>query len=217
MNGATLETAPAETSAKARETFDRCYYLGDYEDNGYHDSYFYVVYWDDRIGETVNKMSGATAFAGGWNYSADLQREIPADVKERIHAYLNARALAAMTAAELSRVMTPEPKQMEFGTRVRILKDSRKGCKTPYRAGDVGEISGHYWFGTFYKNGYNQQTRANGRAGVRLSDGRIVYCAMTLIRLDCEPDFERVKREAPGSRIACPHAWWSNSNPEFAG
>lgn len=211
---ATLEPVPS-TSVPSVDTFDRCYYLGDYERNGYDDSDFHVVYWDDRIGEIRNVQYGSTRYAGGWNYDV-LQREIPADVAERITAHINALNLASLTRHEIARVMEPEPRQMEFGTRVRITKDSRKGCKTPYRAGEVGEVSGHYWFGTFYKNGYNQKTRANGRAGVRLSDGRTVFVAMTLLRLDCDPDLERVEREARHAKLSCPHAWWTHRNGTFA-
>lgn len=210
-----LET-PAANTEPMRETFERCYYLGDYERNGYDDSDFHVVFWDDRIGEIRNVMFGSTRFAGGWNYSSDLLREIPDDVAERIRARICASRLASLTKEEIARVNEPTPQQMPFGTRVRITKASRKGSKYTFAAGDVGEVSGHYWFGTFYSKGYNSKGRHNGRAGVRLNDGRTVFVAMTMLRLDCEPDLARVAREAAAAKLRCPHAWWTHRNGTFA-
>jgi hypothetical protein len=35
------------TQASTPRSFARCFYVGDWEQNGYHDSYFSVVWWDD--------------------------------------------------------------------------------------------------------------------------------------------------------------------------
>ena len=204
------------TLEKPARDYSRCYYLGDYEKNGYDDSDFVVTFWDDEAGRIESAEYGSTRYGGGWDYSRDLQREIPADVAERVREHIHANALAARTAAEIARVTEPTPGQMPFGARVRITKDSRKGCKTPYKAGEVGEVSGQYWFGQFYRNGYNHKTRANGRAGVRMVDGRTVFCATRVLRLDEEPDLARVAEQARGAKLGCPHAWWTNVNGNFA-
>ncbi len=194
----------------------RCYYLGDYERNGYDDSDFHVVFWDDIAGEVKNVQYASTRYGGGWGWQSELIRDIPADVFGRIRADIYSKALAALTRAEMARVMEPQPESLGHGARVRFLKTSRKGCKTPFTVGEVGECFWQGWYGTFYRNGYNQRTRHNGRLGVRMTDGRTVWCAMESVRLDCEPDLARVEHQAreasQADALRCPGAWWSAVN-----
>jgi hypothetical protein len=187
--------------------------MGDYEKNGYHDSYFSVTFWNDNTGEIITTEYAATAYGGGWDWQKELIRGFPAAVLARLNAHRYASTLAALTAQETSRVLAPTPEQMPFASTVRLLKSSRKGCATPYTAGEIAEVVSHHWFGTFYSNGYNRPGRSNGRAALRMADGRTVYAAMTVCRLNEEPDLARVEQDARAvvaGPFVCPGAWWSN-------
>jgi hypothetical protein len=210
-----IETGRIETSTP--RSFARCFYVGDWEQNGYHDSYFSVVWWDDAAGREESAEYGATAYAGGWNWRADLARDWPADVVARWRAWRLAGYRNSIGARETARCCVPEPAEMPFGTRVRMLRASKsRACRTPWAAGEVGEVSGHYWHGTFFANGYKRKERANGRLGIRMADGRTVFAAMSAVRLDCEPDAAAIEAEArriAGGPPLCPGAWWSAFNP----
>ena len=216
----TLETLPETTeitqAATSREPAKlvRCYYLGDYERNGYDDSDFFVTYWDDVNGKVESKEYSSTRYGGGWNYSAELIRQIPADVAQRLRSYLYARALDSAIQAERARVFEPQPESLGHGVSVRFLKDSSKRSKTPWKAGETGECFWQGWYGTFYGNGYNKRTRFNGRLGVRMADGRKVFCPMEAVRLNCEPDEAACLRHAlevaNNTQLCCPGAWWTN-------
>lgn len=209
-----LTAAPIPYNYPAgRAPLTGCYYMGDYEKNGYHDSYFSVVFWNDNTGEIITTEYAATAYGGGWDWQKELIRGFPAAVLARLNAHRYALTLASLTGQEKDRVLVPTPEEMPFASTVRLLKSSRKGCATPYTAGEIGEVFGHYWFGTFYGNGYNTRGRSNGRAGLRMADGRMVYVAMTVCRLNEEPDLARVERDARAvvaGPFVCPGAWWSN-------
>jgi hypothetical protein len=57
--------------------------LGDYEDNGYHDSYWYAILWDAAQGKVITKEYAATAHAGGgWS-----QVDATPDVIAKARAY----------------------------------------------------------------------------------------------------------------------------------
>jgi len=201
-------------TATAPATLQNCYYLGDYERNGYGDSDFFVTYWDDNARRIETKEHSSTRYGGGWNWNAELIREIPAEVVQRLRAYMYQTALEANTSYEKRRVEEPTPESLGFGVRVRFLKDSDKRSKSTWQAGQVGECFWQGWYGTFYKNGYKTRGRSNGRLGVRMPDGSKVFCPMTAVRLDCEPDMEKVENAArgvaEGDQVRCPGAWWTN-------
>ncbi len=193
------------------------YFLGEYERNGHDDSDFFVTFWDDATQTVQNVEFMSTRYGGGWNYSRDMENVIPVEVVARIRANVYKRTLASHTYSETLRCESPEPEQMPFGTCVRLTANSRKGCKTPYTKGETGEVFDHYWFGTFYARGYNQRTRGNGRLGLRMSDGRKVFCAMTIAQLDQSPDIGKCERSARQladscEPVRCPGAWWSQVN-----
>lgn len=57
--------------------------IGNYEQNLYHDSYFYSVFWDDEKKEIVKKEIGSTAFGGGAYSTALTSNErVWAEVKK---------------------------------------------------------------------------------------------------------------------------------------
>lgn len=127
-----------------------CYLIGDYEINGYHDSYFHVIYYDAQQDKIMDKEYGATAYGGSWNYRAEMvPGPMPEHIADRIRALRLAELLPASHEAERQRHEAPEPQQMPVGTLVRMLRDSRATCKTPYHAGETGTVLRHTWFGTF--------------------------------------------------------------------
>lgn len=159
--------------------------ISEREHNMHDDSDFYMLVWDAAT-QTAKEICFAST--RGWTYPSLASR--PDATPEVMAAYTAWRAeevRLAFNAQERDRVANPDPQDMPFGTRVRLLKSSRKGCKTPYQAGEVGEVTGQYWFGTFYGNGYKTRNRFNGRLGLRMADGRKVFAAMTVVRLDREP------------------------------
>lgn len=159
--------------------------IQDTERNGYDDSDFYMLVWNP-----AKKCAESIMFATtrGWSYpSYGSKPDATPEVMAEYNAWRAEQDRLAFNAQETDRVANPDPDDMPFGTRVRLLKSSRKGCKTPYVAGEVGEVLGQYWFGTFYVNGYQARNRFNGRLGLRMADGRKVYVAMTVVRLDREP------------------------------
>jgi hypothetical protein len=208
--------AAAPASAAPARDYSRCFFIGEYEDNGYHDSYFHVVFWNDTEGKTENSQFAATAYGGGWNYERDLQFEWPADVIARFRAYRLANARKACVDAENARVLKPGPAELTFGARVSFLKDSRKGGKNAYAKGQTGEIFWIGYFGTFYANGYQKPDRSNGRIGVRLANGEKTFAGMSVVRLAEDPDMEKAERNAQSAAAgpgACPHAWWTKTSP----
>jgi hypothetical protein len=196
-----------------------CYLIGDYEINGYHDSYFHVVYYDAQQDKIMDKEYGATAYGGSWNYRAEMvPGPMPEHIADRIRALRLAELLPASHEAERQRHEAPEPQQMPVGTLVRMLRDSRATCKTPYHAGETGTVLRHTWFGTFYRNGYNKRDRSNGRVTLRMADGRIVHAAMTAVRLASDPDMAAAtaRAEQAARFMRCPHAWWTTRNAKIA-
>lgn len=196
------------------------YYIGDYERNGYDDSDFYVVYWNDESGKIESEMYATTRGGMDCRIMSLLKRDISDSVKARISAFIYDRDLTYGTFLETRRVMEPQPDSLRKGSRVRFLKNSRKGSKTPWVAGEAGSCIWQGWFGTFYaKGGYNTKGRHNGRLGVKMDDGRTVWCSMTSVRLDCEPDIGKVelaaRRNANALHTTCPGAWWTKTNPNL--
>lgn len=192
------------------------YFIGDYEDNGYHDSYFHVVFWDTEKGAVENVQYAATAYGGGWDWHKEIERDIPADIIQQIRDWRFEQILPAFIEAEKQRCFEPSASQMTAPTRVRLLKDGKRG-KTPYNKDEVGVVTGQYWFGQFFSNGYKTKDRHNGRVGIQIGNRR-VFCAMTVVRLDEEPDYaaatECAKRAA--EFVRCPHAWWTQCNNQIA-
>lgn len=216
----TLMLADNPALNAAGTAFQNLYYLGDYEVNGYDDSDGYVVFWDDESGKIDSQLFWTTRGGMGGAFRTKLQPVMSESILARLRAFIFDRDLRGMEFYENRRVMEPQPESLGKGARVRFLKSSRKGTKTPWVAGEVGECFWQGWYGTFYaKGGYNTKGRHNGRLGVKMADGRAVWCAMTSVRLDCEPDMAKCERQARQNaeniRIACPHAWWTNTSNQI--
>ncbi len=194
MNTATLE-APS-VPAKATTGL---YFIADYERNGYSDSDFMVVYWNDATGKIEQQEYGSTRYAGnpaGGAFFASLERNIPDSILAKIRDRIYDEALALFTINDTARVETPGSPELPFGTKVRFLTASTKRHAYQWAAGDTGEITWTGHMGTFYRKGYNKPNRENGRVGVRLADGRRVFAPMKAVRLDREIDPAQLAADA---------------------
>lgn len=77
-----------------------------WEDNGYHDSYFYGVYYDDAT-ENLHEISlGATAYAGGIGFTDEYLMPTP-EVAEKARLILKEYIYASLFAADRRDVNTP--------------------------------------------------------------------------------------------------------------
>ena len=195
--------------------------LLEYERNGYNDSDFLCVWFDDETNTIGQTEIGSTRYAGGIGYgdiALPPRSAFPVDVLEAARQALANHIFSVLKAAEYRDVLTPEPKNIPFGTLVRVLESSSKRAKkNVYLAGEVGDV---YWsgqFGTFYANGYQTRGRENTSVGVRRLDGSRVFIPLAKLRLDKEPlsDLELRERAEELSAhnnfgAACPGYTWAS-------
>lgn len=105
------------------------YKICEWEDNGYHDSYFYGVLFDDAIGLMHEVGLGATAFAGG--YSPEwLAAAMPTlEIVERCRLLLVEYIFTKIREAEHIDVFTPsDARKDEFMV---LLEDHKRQVKAP--------------------------------------------------------------------------------------
>lgn len=177
-----------------------------WEDNGYHDSYFHGVYFDEADGKLHSASLGATAYGGGIGFTDEYLLPTP-EIVERARQCLAPLIFATLRAAEHRDVYTPGPRHVKRGWRFRLLvphsfylkaaggfaKDAAgKRVKVSLPAGTVVRASGDGadFFGTTYKNGYNQPNRENTTvtALVPVGEGlQHVRVPMNKLRQDVEP------------------------------
>ena len=193
-------------------TKPKLYRLADWEENGYHDSYFYVALWNEGTQQVESVEYGATAYGGGWNYTAETEAPTP-EIVAKACAWLADRIYAQAHAAEQRDVL--EPATVTKGQDLRLTRNARnKGVKIP--AGAVGRVFWSGAYGQFYRNGYNRPGRDNTRVGLELTTGERVFVALDACRLDREPmpDAELRQRAealslgcAFGKALSLKHAW----------
>lgn len=99
------------------------YRLSEWEENGYHDSYGYMAYYDSEKGELGQVNHWATAYAGGLDTSAYLSPT--PEALEGARQLLEAKIYARLVADDQQRVFQPTDKQLEIGTKVRTTKGVR--------------------------------------------------------------------------------------------
>jgi hypothetical protein len=158
--------------------------LTEWEDNGYHDSYFHESWWNTETGQVEFHEVGATAYAGR-NSTERAPISDPAELEKAI-AWLADHIYHKIRAAEHRDVLTPEPVNCAHGREFRLLRNCRhKGQVLP--AGTVGECIRVDSFGTFYRNGYNRPNRENSRVTLRLPDGSYQTVALSACRQNAEP------------------------------
>ena len=197
-------TCEPAVAAAAPSAVSKSNYLADYERNGYNDSDFLVIYWDDDRKEIDQFESGSTRYAGNPGAEAQLRalrRDITPEIRQQIHRHIFECIRDGYLRAEVSRVEAPGPADLPHGTEVRMIAPpSGRKRDEVWEVGEVGEVywSGH--FGRFFRKGYRQPDRSNGRLGVRFADGRRVFCPMKSVRLNREPDADRAVLEA--ARVA---------------
>ena len=91
---------------------------GEWEENGYHDSYFYAAYWDVDAQECISHQTGATAYAGGEGRKPTI--DWTPEELENARKWLAARIFGQLKAANLLDVNQPE--NIVKGQRVRLLE-----------------------------------------------------------------------------------------------
>jgi hypothetical protein len=176
--------------------------LLDYERNGYDDSDFLAVYFNSETNQIEQSEIGSTRYAGGINFGDITIHKggCPADILELARQALAIHIFNVIKAAELRDVL--EPQNAKHGDMMRVLRDSRKGAKNQFKAGDTGDV---FWvgaFGTFYKNGFKQPGRSNRSIGLRRLDGTRFFVPLSACRMDREPltDAELTERAEELSR-----------------
>lgn len=193
--------------------------LTSWEDNGYHDSYFYISVWDDQKREVRAIETGSTAYAGG---SPEGDAPAISDPKVLMDAlvWLQGHIYTAIREAEHRDVL--EPQAAKRGDMVRLLRDCKHDGKV-YRAGTVGEVCWSGAYGQFFAKGYNRPGRGNTRVGIRISpepNAPMLFFPLKACRLDREPmgDTELQERAARlalhcGFSVATglKHAWDSRN------
>lgn len=195
------------------------YKLCDWEDNGYHDSYFYGVYFDTDDQDLHSISLGSTAYSGGYDFNGDYLLPTP-EIAELARRRLVEHIFQAIKAAEIRDVM--EPKDVKQGIWVRLLvaHNSRK-AGIALQPGDRVRVNRCDAFGTFYANGYNHPGRHN-RSIVGTLAGRLdklIRVPLNKCRLDREPDTDEALRARAeelshnhqyGAMFGC-KAWLSNN------
>jgi hypothetical protein len=190
--------------------------LCEWEENGYDDSDGYVAFYNDETGTVGREETWSTRYARSEN--PPIFESPTREVVEKACAWLSNEIFGQLRAAEHKDVLEPN---VVIGDRVKFLKsgtfkDKKANREVAFEAGEAGEVIWMGHFGTFYRNGYRQPGRHNGRIGVRLEDGRVVFVAMGKVRKAREPmsDAELHKRADRlaldcqfGKALSVKHAW----------
>lgn len=151
----TMETITAAAKCDYDRNFNG-YVLGITERNGYHDSDFYAIVWDDEQGCVRTIEDGTTRFHAPSKYRGC---DASVEVKEKARAWWAEKVGPKQAYATLK----GRAAAIDVGCEVEVFK-GRKVSK-----GTKGEV---VWKG---KDAYNR----NGyRIGIRLMDGTRVYTAM---------------------------------------
>lgn len=219
MSTTTLELQTPVTAAGV----ERRFYLLDFERNGPNDSDFIVVYWDDATGSIEQAEYGSTRYAGNPGGEAlfkSLRRDITEEVRERIRDYIRKTAIGALTRLAKREIEQPGPSELVHGAEVKLTVGSSPRSKDKWEAGAVGEVFWAGQHGTFFRNGYKQRSRENGRIGVRLADGRSIFCPMKSAVLNRKIDTAEIERRADAAARALDvesciagFTWASATNP----
>jgi hypothetical protein len=91
-----------------------------WEDNGYHDSYFYGVYFDTEDGKLHSTGLGATAYGGGIGFGSEFALPTP-EVLELARKELAKEIFAQLRKVEDRDFFTPEPCNVKKGRTFRLL------------------------------------------------------------------------------------------------
>jgi hypothetical protein len=112
--------------------------LGSWEDNGYHDSYFYASVWNTETEQIDSIQEGSTAFGGGLNIEYG---KLTSEILEKARVQLAEIIFGMLRKAEDNDVL--EPNSIKNGVRVRLLVD-HKNRNTERTDCDKCSGSGHW-------------------------------------------------------------------------
>lgn len=147
--------------------------LDDREENGYHDSDFYAVVWDEAEKKCKRLEYNTTRFAGGGSCRVDATEE----VKEKARLWMEGWYVAVLTdKAER------ESKVVERGKRVRVVRGRKVAI------GTEGEVflTQEQVFSPRFRNGYKQgpdsikiglalSDRKEKNYGVEIANDEVIY------------------------------------------
>jgi hypothetical protein len=129
------------------------------EYNGYDDSDFYAIVWNEEKGETERVDYASTR---GWTYPNGAAVDATPEVRAKYEAYMGRMRDAARQAA-----VDAEARRPARGKQVKIVRGRK-------HYGQTGRIfwQGANRFRTYYRNGYNQPDALhNQRFGIETADG----------------------------------------------
>src|SRR5262245_10450625 len=133
------------------------------EMNGYDDSDFYAVVWNDAKGEPERVEYASTR---GWTYPNGAAVDATPEVVAKYEAYLEALAATSRAAAA-----EREAKTLKVGRKAKTVRNVRG--KHAIEAGVEGTV---FWIGTDRFNG-------RGRVGFAADDGRKVFIAANAVEV----------------------------------
>ena len=131
-------------------TYEGCV-LDTYERNGYDDSDFYAIVWDEAE-QTIKHIEYAST--RGWSYPNGAQVDATPEVKEKAKAYL-----AKQMLVKLERDNKAQAEMPYVGRKVKVVKGRK------IKIGTIGEV---FWFGEdqYKASGRNRYNRYNPYAGL---------------------------------------------------
>jgi len=140
--------------------------LDKYEHNGYHDSYFYAICWDDERQEIVKVEYDTTAAGGGGYADVDATEE----TLRKVYRYLKKQGKVKFDGS----FNPDQAKAFGRGDMVKVVR----GRKIP--KGSTGEV---FWVGERY-NVYAH--RPEKRVGVEIDGERVFLPYEYVERMDWE-------------------------------
>lgn len=181
--------------------------LADREENGYHDSDFYAVVWDE-IEQRCKKIEyNTTRFAGGGSCSIDATEEVKQKAQEWLEEYY------FRTLLDKSKRQSKMP---EEGKRVRVVR----GRKVPHGTEGFVFLKQAQTYSPRFKNGWKQGPDCY-KIGISLSDKReknysveMTGDAARYITPYKNEEFLRVAKEHGGKWNALSRTWDFKDNPK---
>lgn len=101
-----------------------------WEENGYHDSYFYGVYYDGDKHELESVGLGATAYGGGIGFDNSYALPTP-EILELARQLLAERIFVQIKAAEEMDIYRPGPASVKLGRKFELLEPHSYFARIP--------------------------------------------------------------------------------------
>lgn len=140
--------------------------LRDREANGYHDSDFYMLVWDEAKGAPHEICFASTR---GWSYpSYGSSVDATPEVRAKYEAWQKAQD--ELLRAQVAEAEAKLPKK---GRRVTVTRSSKNVAK-----GFSGEV---FWYGVDTYNRSRWSTKY--RVGIRADDGTKVFCSADMVEV----------------------------------